>query len=255
MVIVTGASSGIGRETAIAFAKRGARVVLAARNESRLRDLVASYPGGPDPFLIAPTDVTDDGHVARLVDATMARWGRIDILVNNAGMGLRSSVAATQPEDARLVFEVNFFGPLRCIVAVLPHLQKQGSGQIVNVGSVLSLIATPNNSIYSASKFALRALSDALRLEVKTDGIDVISILPGYTDTPFFDNLIRYDTPARVTSIRGQHPATVANAIVRACQRRQREVVLSLPGKMGALLKRFAPRILEFALARTCHNP
>jgi hypothetical protein len=246
IVIVTGASMGIGRETALAFAQAGAKVVLAARHADQLNELAAANPS----FLAVPTDVTRDDDVKRLVETTVAKFGRVDILVNNAGFGIRANVADTQFADAQRLMDVNFFGPLRCIHAVLPHMKKQGTGQIVNVGSVLSLLATPRNSIYCASKFALRALSDSLRIELHGTGIDVILIMPGYTDTPFFENQVRYGGPVRVSPIHGVHPRTVARAILHACARHEREVVLTIPGKFGAFLKRWFPRFLDWTLAR-----
>lgn len=233
VVIVTGASSGIGLETARLFAERGAHVVPASRRSS------------------PPCDVTRDDDVRQLVDRTFAEFGRIDILVNNAGIGIRAPVADTKPEDARLLMEINFFGALRCIQAVVPVMKRQGTGQIVNVGSVLSMLATSQNGIYSASKFALRALSDALRLELHGTGIEVILIMPGYTDTPFFDNQIRYGGPARISPIKGQHPAQVARVILRACARHKCEVVLTVPARLGVWMKRFTPRLLDFALRHT----
>lgn len=244
VVIVTGASSGIGRETALAFAAAGARVVAAARNAARLQEIAG------DRILPVPTDVTRDEDVKRLVETTVERFGRVDILVNNAGIGIRAPVAETVLADAQRVMDVNFFGVLRCTQAVLPHMLRQRSGQIVNIGSILSLLATPRNSIYCASKFAVRALSDALRIELRGSGIDVILVMPGYTDTPFFENQIRYGGPVRVSPIQGAHPRTVARAILRACARRKREVVLTLPGKSGAFLKRWCPRFLDWTLSR-----
>lgn len=247
IVIVTGASTGIGRETALAFAAAGANVVAAARNADQLAGLAAAAPR----IVTVPTDVTRDDDVRRLVEATLAKFGRVDILVNNAGFGIRASVADTGFADAQRLMDVNFFGTLRCIQAVLPQMKQQGSGQIVNVGSVLSLLATPRHSVYCASKFAVRALSDALRIELRGPGIDVILIMPGYTDTPFFENQVRYGGPLRIGPIKGQHPSKVARTILRACARRQREVVLTAPGKLGAFLKRWCPRLLDWTLAHT----
>lgn len=254
-VIVTGASSGIGRETALAFARAGAHVVLAARNERAMRELLDANPDLREHTHAIATDVTNDADVEKLVAGTLSRFGRVDILVNNAGIGLRASVAETRPEDARRLMDVNFFAALRSIREVLPHMKRQGSGQIVNVGSVLSVLATPRNSIYSASKFALRAFSDALRLELRDAGIEVIFVMPGYTDTAFFDHLTRYSGPARVSSIRGHAPAKVADAILRACAQHKREIVLTGFGKFGVWMKKLAPRLLDWSLARTRHNP
>ena len=230
VVIVTGASSGIGVETARLFAEHGARVVSASRRST------------------PPCDVTRDDHVRQLVERTISEFGRIDILINSAGIGLRAPVADTPLADAQHLMDVNFFGAIRCIQAVLPHMRRQGAGQIVNVGSVLSVLATPRNAVYSASKFALRALSDALRIELHGTGVEVILIMPGYTDTPFFENMRRYGGPARTTSFRGQHPGKVARAIVRACARHQREVALTFEGRLGLWMKKYLPRVLDFSL-------
>jgi NAD(P)-dependent dehydrogenase (short-subunit alcohol dehydrogenase family) len=262
VVVVTGASSGIGRETALAFARAGARVVLASRDSGKLRDLIDAQPALRDRLHAIPADVTRSEDVERLFNAVIAQFGRVDILVNNAGIGLRAAVADTRFEDAQRVIDVNFFGALRCIQDALPHMKRQPlasprgpRAQIVNIGSTLSVLATPRNGIYSASKFALRALSDSLRIELGPDAIDVILVMPGYTDTPFFDHLIRYAGPARTTSIKGQHPAKVARAILHACRRRKREVVLTAPGLLGVWMKRWLPRALDWTLARTGHNP
>jgi len=228
VVIITGATSGIGLATAQAFTAAGARVIAASRHST------------------PPCDVTKDDDVRRLIE----RAGRVDILINNAGAGLRAPLVDVKPEDARQLMELNFFGALRCIQAVLPVMRRQGSGQIVNVSSVIGVVATPRNSIYCASKFALRALSDALRMELRGTGIDVITILPGYTDTPFFDKMIRYDGSPRLSPFRGQPPEKVARAILRACRQRRREVALTVPGIAGCWLQRFAGPLVEWSLRR-----
>ncbi len=230
VVVITGASSGIGHATAAAFTAAGARVVAASRRST------------------PPCDVTKDEDVRRLIDRTVAEYGRIDILINNAGAGLRALLMDVKLEDAHAVMELNFFGALRCIKAVLPVMQRQRAGQIVNISSVIGVVATPRNSIYCASKSALLALSDALRLELSGAGIDVISVLPGYTDTPFFDQMIRYDGSPRLSPFRGQSPDKVARSILNACRHRKREVALTLPGILGCWLQRFAAPLVEFSL-------
>jgi len=247
-VIVTGASSGIGRETALRFAEAGASVVLAARRKDALRAVVELRPALRDRLIPVPTDVTKAEDVARLIGTTLSQFSRIDVLVNNAGAGLRAPVTEVAVGDARRLMELNLFAAYRCIKAVLPHMKRQHAGQIVNVGSVLSVVATPRNGLYCASKFALHALSDALRMELNGSGIDVISVLPGYTDTPFFDNMVRYDGSPRLSPFRGQHPRKVAEAIIGACVHRKRQVSLTVPGRLGVILKRFAPRLVDFAL-------
>jgi short-subunit dehydrogenase len=237
VAIVTGAASGIGLATARALSAAGARVVPASRRST------------------PPCDVTKDDDVRRLVERALAEHGRIDLLINNAGIGLRAALADVKLEDARQVMELNFFAAVRCIQAVLPAMRRQGSGQIVNVSSVIGVVATPRNSIYCASKFALRALSDSLRLELHGSGIDVITILPGYTDTPFFDRQIRYDGSPRLSPFRGQSPDKVARVILRACRQRRREVALTAPGILGYWLQRFAPVVIEFSLRNSAQTP
>ncbi|MCG3147487.1 MAG: putative oxidoreductase [Verrucomicrobiae bacterium] len=247
VVIITGASSGIGKETARALAHAGATVVIAARRAEPLRQLAATHPG----LVPIPADVTDDTAVTRLIETTVEKFGRLDILINNAGLGMRALVEKTKPEDARQVMDINFFGVLRCTQAALPIMRRQGAGQIVNIASVLAVIATPRNSIYCASKFALLAFSDALRLEVRSAGIDVITILPGYTDTPFFDNLVRYDGSARMSPFAGQRPEHVAQVILRACRRRRRQVSLTFLGILGGWAKRLVPGFVDWSLRRS----
>jgi hypothetical protein len=251
VVIVTGASSGIGRETALAFAREGARVVLAARAESKLRDLAESHPEWRDRFLVVPADVTKDEDVQQLVATTIARFGRIDILVNNAGVGMRATFENMPLTDVRSLMEVNLYGPIRCIQAVLPHMRQQRAGQIVNVGSVLSMVVALRNSAYCASKFALLALSDTLRMELHGTGIEIVSVLPAYTDTPFFENMYRYGGPVRLSPFRGQHPARVAQAILRGCARHKRQVVLTISARLAIWLRGLCPPLLDFAVRQS----
>ncbi len=251
VVIVTGASSGIGLETALAFAREGARVVLAARNETKLQEIADAHPEWRDRFLPVPADVTSDGDVRRLVATTVAKFGRVDILVNNAGVGMRATFEDTPLDDARSLMDVNLYGPIRCIQAVLPHMRRQGAGQIVNVGSVLSMVVAARNSVYCASKFALLALSDTLRIELHGTGIEVISVLPAYTDTPFFDNMYQYGGPARQSPFAGQHPAQVAQALLRGCARHKRQVILTVSARLAIWLRRLCPALLDAAVRRS----
>jgi len=254
VVIVTGASSGIGLETALAFAREGARVVLAARNETKLQEVVNAHPEWRDRFLVVPTDVTKDEDVQRLVATTVAKFGRVDILVNNAGVGMRATFADTPLDDVRSLMDVNLYGPIRCIQAVLPQMRQQRAGQIVNVGSVLSMVVAARNSAYCASKFALLALTDTLRIELHGTGIEVISVLPAYTDTPFFDHLYSYGGPVRQSPFAGQHPEQVAQALLRGCARHKRQVVLTVSARLAIWLRRLCPALLDFAVRQSAQR-
>jgi len=247
VVIVTGASSGIGKETALAFARAGARVVLVARRGELLQQIVAENPQlRLSPFV---ADITCSDAASSIVESTLRQFGRIDILVNNAGLGMRGLVAEVRLEDAQRVMELNFFALLRCTQAVLPTMRLQRNGQIVNIVSILGAIAAPHYGVYSASKAAVRALSDALRVELRPDGIDVIAILPGYTDTPFFQSQIG---GSECGTTMAAIPATiVAEAILKACRRRCREVTLPLICKVGEWVKRLAPWFVERQLRQS----
>ena len=252
VVIVTGASSGIGLETALAFARAGARVVLSARTQAKLQAVVDSHAELCERLYIIPADVTKDEDVRRVVATTIAQFSRVDILINNAGIGMRAAIADSPVDDARSLMETNFHGPLRCIQAVLPQMRQQKSGQIVNIGSVLSAVVAIRNGIYCASKYALLALTDTLRMELHGTGIEVISVLPAYTDTPFFDNMYCYGNTARIMSpFGGQHPSKVADAILYACARHKRQVVLTFSARIAIWLRRFSPRLLDFIVRQT----
>ena len=174
VVLVTGASTGIGACCAAFLAQRGSRVYGGARG--------AVAAPGVEPLTV---DVTDDASVAKAIDTILTRVGRLDVLVNNAGSGIAGAIEDTSIEEARAQFDVNFFGVLRMCRAVLPIMRQQKAGSIINIGSIGGLIAIPFQGLYSASKFALEGLSEALRLEVRPFGIHVVLIEPGDHKTAF----------------------------------------------------------------------
>ncbi|MFI7312479.1 SDR family oxidoreductase [Streptomyces hygroscopicus] len=183
VVLVTGASSGIGAATARAASRAGARVVLLARREERIRQLAEEL--GESVALAVPCDVTDRGQVAAAVEAAIEKFGRIDVLVNNAGQGLQATVDATDPEDFRAVLELNLVAPLTMTQAVLPQMRKQGAGAIVNVGSGIIWSSLPGSGAYSASKAALAKLSAIARVELADHNIAVSMMFPSITETEF----------------------------------------------------------------------
>lgn len=176
VVLVTGASSGIGLACARRLARRGYRVFGSSRRPPERAD---------EPFEWLALDVGDDESVRRAVATVLERAGRLDVLISNAGIGYAGAVEDTSLEEARATFETNFFGTLRLCRAVLPHMRARGSGRIVVVGSLAGLIALPFQGLYSASKFALEGLCESLRMEVRPWGIHVVLIEPGDTRTGF----------------------------------------------------------------------
>src|SRR5438093_2820295 len=187
--IITGASSGIGGAAARELAKGRANLVLASRNRAKLDALAADLASLPGRCLVVPTDVTDRFAVEALVRKTAEEFGGVDILVNNAGVGLFAPIADGNVENMHRLFNVNFWGAINCIQAAVPYMQSQRQGHIVNVSSVAGYISPPYMGIYSATKFALRAVSDSLRTELASSGIGVSTIYPGLTQTSFMENM------------------------------------------------------------------
>src|SRR5580658_10335885 len=178
VVIVTGASEGIGAHLAAVLRKRGANLSLIARNGAKLAAVAAPQD------LAIPGDITDDSVRSALIVKTTARWGRIDVLINNAGRGSYYTAAGTPLDEARAVFELNFFAPLALAQLAVPYLARTG-GTVVNVSSIAGQISLPWLPVYSASKFALAAITSAQRTEWKRDGVHVMGVFPGYVDTDF----------------------------------------------------------------------
>ncbi len=179
VVLITGASSGIGQACALRLARRGYRVFGTSRRPQA---------EAGEPFEMISMDVTDEDSVRQGVATVLARAGRLDVVVNNAGFGFGGALEDTSIDEAREIFETNFFGILRVCRAVLPHFRERGAGTIVNVGSLAGLIAQPFVSLYCATKFAMEAVTEALRMEVRPFGIHVVLIEPGDTHTPFTAN-------------------------------------------------------------------
>jgi len=180
-VLITGCSSGIGRATAKAFLDEGWRVYATSRDVDDVADLAAA---GCE---TAALDVTDDDRVEAVVDEVVAESGRIDCLVNNAGYAQLGPVEDVSVDDVHRQFDVNVYGPHRLSRAVLPRMREQGDGTIVNVSSLAGRVSYPGSGVYCGSKFALEAMSDALRAEVGSFDVDVVLVEPGPVETEFVD--------------------------------------------------------------------
>lgn len=185
VVLVTGATDGLGRAAAVALAERGYRVFAAGRSAAKRAQLAALARERGLPLEAMEMDVREDLAVERAVGEVLARAGQIDVLINNAGIGYMAAVEELKLEDLRQQLETNLFGVLRVTQAVLPHMRKRRSGRILMMSSVAGLVTPPTYGAYSSSKHALEGLTNALRLEVYPFGVEVVLIEPGYISTNF----------------------------------------------------------------------
>ena len=246
VAVVTGASSGIGRATAAALAGAGARIVLVSRSESRLRAAAeeVSRAGGGRPALVVPCDVTDPEAVAALAERVRREAGTPDIVVNNAGIGHWAPIVDLSLERIRAVLEVNFFGAVHCTKAFLPAMLERRQGTVVFVSSGFGVLPFPYTGAYCASKHALNGFAGSLRAEVEPLGVGVLLVLPGRTQTAFFEaNAYPPDVLSRYLLQRSVPPALVAQRIVRAVVRGRRRVVVGRLNDLGLRLVGGLPEV------------
>jgi NAD(P)-dependent dehydrogenase (short-subunit alcohol dehydrogenase family) len=246
VAVVTGASSGIGEAVARALTERGAAVVLAARAEDKLRFLEREISAAGGQALAVKTDVTDRDSVEAMLERTTEGFGSLDILVNNAGLGLSGRVEDLRAEDLRHIFEVNLVGPLNCVQAALPRMRR--GGRIINVSSVVGKRAIPKVGGYCATKSALIALSDALRVEVAERDITVTSVYPGTTRTAFRENSRRTKSEKRGWRPRGVAPERVAEKIADVAEVGGRDVYITLPDRLFVTGTNLLPNLADLVL-------
>jgi short-subunit dehydrogenase len=248
--ILTGASSGIGHALALRLAERGARLVLASRNQERLAALADTIRAKGGSAVVVPTDVADQAQRTRLIEQTLAEFGGLDILINNAGVGALGFFEDASEERLRQLMEVNFFGATELTRLALPHLRRGRDPMIVNVASVLGRRAIPTSVEYCASKFAMVGWSEGLRAELARHGVHVLVVCPGGIETEFDVHLIERRTQATWRNRRRMSADRCAQLIVGAMRRRKNEVVITASAKLVVWLNCLAPRLLDWALAR-----
>src|SRR5215208_3101918 len=245
-VLVTGASQGIGRALVVEAAKRGCRVLAAARSQSLLDELAAEVRTTGGTIETVAADVTDPASRVAMVNAATRHFGGLDVLVNNAGIGATGHFMDSEPEVLRRIFETNFFGLTETTRALLPLLKRGVTPAIVNISSVVGKRALPARSLYSASKFAVMGFSEAIRAELAKDGIDVLVVSPGLTRTNFSQNMLEQKARMQMDHMRGMTSEEVASATMKAVERGTLETTLTLKGKLLVLVNRFAPWIVDF---------
>lgn len=248
-VLVTGASSGIGRALALELSRRGVWLMVTARRQDRLVELVREITEAGGKATLLAGDIIDPGHQNALVDAARDRMGGLDVVVNNAGVGGIGTFASASEQRLRDIMEVNFFAVANMVRLSIPLLRESRDPAIVNVGSVLGHCAVPGKSEYCASKFALHGWTDALRIELARESIEVILASPSATDSEFFDHAIRSagDVAKNQSSM---SPERVALQVIHAIEHRKREVILSWSGMALVWADRLVPSAVSRILRR-----
>lgn len=246
VVVITGASSGIGKALAREFAANGCKLVLAARRKELLDELKQQLPVE---VLTCQTDVSREDDCCRLIEAAVAHFGRIDILINNAGISMRAIFEDVNLDVLRRLMDVNFWGTVYCTKYALPHLLKTG-GTVAGIISIAGYIGLPGRTGYAASKFAVRGFLDTLRIENRKKGLHVLVAAPGFTASD-----VRKSALTATGSAQGETPRaeekmmsaeTCARHIVNAVRKRKRKIILTfVEGKLSVFISKFWPSLLD----------
>jgi NAD(P)-dependent dehydrogenase (short-subunit alcohol dehydrogenase family) len=251
VVALMGASSGIGRETALRFAERGAKVVVSARGKEGLNSLVEEIRGKGGQATAVPAEVTEFEQVKAVADRAVEEYGTLDTWVHLAAVGLFATFDQTTPEEFRRVVDVNLMGQVYGAMAALPHLKREGRGALIHISSVEAKRSFPFHSAYAASKHGMDGFLEALRVELKHEGwpISVTQVMPGTINTPFFDKgrTKLGVKPVGIPPI--YEPETVANLILYAAENPARDLVSGGAAQVMILNQRFSPRMLDAVLA------
>lgn len=251
VIIVTGASSGIGRATAIALARERATLVLVSRRENLLHSLQDQVQRSGSTALVLPLDLRQKDQVAKMVQTAGDQFGRIDVLINNAAFGFYGSVESTTPDLVSEIFELNFEAPLLASQLVIPIMRAQGGGHIINISSVAGKRGLPLSGIYCATKFALQGISEALRVELEGSGINVSIICPGATETEFGQSIRHGDVSEKFRAIgHVQSADEVARCIVQCIKKPKAEVYPYTASRFLVLANAAAPSLVDKIMMR-----
>jgi short-subunit dehydrogenase len=249
-ILITGASQGIGKALAELAAARGAKVLVCARKVELLEELAKEIRAKGGVIEIVQADVTSPEDRQKMVDAAQKAFGGLDILVNNAGIGATGHFADCSADRLRQIMEVNFFGLTETTRAFLPMLKQGVKPAIVNISSIAGKRGIPARSEYSASKFAVQGFSEAIRAELAKDGVDVLVVCPGLTQTNFSHNMIEQKALVQLDHMRGMTPEEVAAQTIKAIEKGYNETCLTLKGKLMVLVSRFFPWIADIVVRK-----
>lgn len=250
VIVITGASTGVGRATALKCAQLGGTVVLVSRREHVLKRLASHCESFGARTLVVAADVANDQAMRSLAKRAVETFGRIDVWINNASVGLFARIEDAPLEEYRKVIETNLFGCIHGARAALPYFREQGSGTLINVSSVAGKIGSPYLSAYAASKFAVIGLSRSIRMEtMDVPDIHICTVLPASLDTPFFQHAANYTGRAVKPTNPVYEADQVANAIVELITKPQREIIVGGSGKIASAINAIAPAFLEKSYA------
>src|ERR1700727_839783 len=251
IVVVPAASMGIGEAITKLFGDQGATLVMLSRDAGRV-EAARARVGHAERTLAMACDVRHREEIDRAVGLTLHHFQRIDVWINNAGHGLLDSVAQVEMPACREMFDTNFFGAVMAMQAVIPVMRQQGGGSIINISSVAGHIPLPFHASYSATKFALNAIGKAARLELKKDGIHVLTVCPGYVRTPFSKNAVRGHelNQVRPESVKGISAERVARATLRGYVKQKREVIVPWTMHVPVQVYQLFPVLVERVMGR-----
>lgn len=247
VIVITGASSGIGLATTQAAAERRAKLVLSSRNEQALAQIAEKINADDGDAIFVVADVSERSQVQRIADAAIARFGRIDTWVNDAGLSIYGAIEEVSEQDARRLFDINFWGVVNGSLVALPHLSRNG-GALINLGSEVSDAVIPLQGFYSASKHAVKGFTDALRVEVEQVSkapISITLIQPTAVNTPFPQHAKNYMSREPKLPSPQIDPYQVAEAILRAAAEPTRDIKVGALSKLNTFMHKFAPRLAE----------
>jgi short-subunit dehydrogenase len=256
VVVITGASMGIGEAMAKLFVEQGASVALLSRDAGRA-EAARTRIGHSERTMALACDVRHREEIDRAIGLTLHHLQRIDVWINNAGHGLQDTVAGMDMAACHETFNTNLFGTIEAMQAIVPIMQSQGAGAIINISSVAGHVPVPFMGVYSATKFAMNAIGKAARMELRKFGIDVLTVCPGYVRTEFGENAIKGREPQQVrpASVKGISAERVARAVLRGYLKKKREVVV--PWTMHPMIKLYQlfPGVVEWGMRKMANNP